>query len=73
MILHLNDGTERSARVGGPTMGLAVKSITLDYSDMRTLYAMKDKQTYLATLLTRFVPERVDPNKWAFDRGLESS
>jgi hypothetical protein len=54
-------------------MGLAVKSITLDYSDMRTLYAMKDKQTYLATLLTRFVPERVDPNKWAFDRGLESS
>ena len=73
MILHLNDGTTRPSRIGAPSMGLALTSVTLDFQDLRDLLEMKDLETYLGILSTRFVPERVDPNKWAFDRGLESS
>jgi hypothetical protein len=56
MILHLNDGTTRPSRIGAPSMGLALTSVTLDFQDLRDLLEMKDLETYLGILSTRFVP-----------------
>lgn len=56
MILHLNDGTTRPSRIGAPSMGLALTSVTLDSQDLRDLMEMEDLKTYLGILRTRFVP-----------------
>ena len=58
MILHLNDGRNRSLGVSGPTMGYAINGFTLGEEDMRELLSWDgDKlHNWLGIMYTRFPP-----------------
>jgi len=57
MKLHLHPEGEKAVDALGPTMGLAVASITLDIKDVRKLLACNDStvRAWLEVISTRFV------------------